>query len=181
MARFARTPERAGRCSAGARDGPARQGRVQRIGREVFKPVDEPAHERERLAVLLAHPLGLIARLHEVCDGVAVGRQPRGAQHDRADPRPRGEVTQLLGEYRDTYAIDVSSPGPDRPVRTPAHFRAVTGQSVQVRTASEIAGKKRFRGQVVAASDRSLRLAAGEQELEIPYESIVRANLICEG
>ena len=90
-------------------------------------------------------------------------------------------VTQLLGEYRGTYAIDVSSPGPDRPVRTPAHFRAATGQNVQLRTASEIAGKKRFRGLVVAASDQSLRIAAGEEELEIPYESIVRANLICEG
>ena len=90
-------------------------------------------------------------------------------------------VTQLLGEYRDRYAIDVSSPGPDRPVRTPAHFRAVTGQNVQLRIASEIAGKKRFRGLVVAASDRSLRIASDEEELEIPYDSIVRANLICEG
>ena len=47
--------------------------------------------------------------------------------------------------------------------------------------ADEIAGKKKFRGPVVAVSDRSLRIAEGEKELDIPYETIVRGNLIDEG
>ncbi len=90
-------------------------------------------------------------------------------------------VTEILGEYRGSYTIDVSSPGLDRPLRTPAHFRAVAGQDVQIRTSAEIAGQKRFRGPVVAASERSVRIAVGETELDIPYEAIVRGNLIDEG
>ena len=90
-------------------------------------------------------------------------------------------VTEILSGYRESYTIDVSSPGLDRPLRRPEHFRAAIGHEVQIRTAGEIAGKKKFRGPVVAASDRSLRLADGEKELDIPYEAIVRGNLIDEG
>jgi ribosome maturation factor RimP len=89
-------------------------------------------------------------------------------------------VTEVLREYRGTYTIDVSSPGLDRPLRTPAHFRAAIGHDVQLRTAGEIAGKKRFRGPVVAVAEQSLRIAVGDAELDIPYETIVRGNLIDE-
>ena len=90
-------------------------------------------------------------------------------------------VTEILSDYRGTYTIDVSSPGLDRPLRRPEHFRAAIGQDVQIRTAGEISGKKKFRGPVVAASERSLRIADGDAELDIPYDAIVRGNLIDEG
>jgi ribosome maturation factor RimP len=90
-------------------------------------------------------------------------------------------VTEILSDYRDSYTIDVSSPGLDRPVRRPEHFRAVVGHDVQIRTADAIAGKNRFRGTVIAATERSARIAVGERELDIPYETIVRGNLIDEG
>src|SRR5688572_14580699 len=82
---------------AGARL-PREERGADRFGAQLLERADQAADARERLAVLLAQPLGLVARLHEVRDGVAVGRQPRGAQHDGADPRPQGEVTQLLDE-----------------------------------------------------------------------------------
>ena len=90
-------------------------------------------------------------------------------------------VTEILGKYRETYTVDVSSPGLDRPLRTPAHFRAAIGRDVRIRTAGEIAGTKSFRGPVVAVAERSLRIAVGETEFDIPYETIVRGNLIDEG
>ncbi len=57
-------------------------------------------------------------------------------------------VTEILDGYRASYTIDVSSPGLDRPLRRPEHFRAAIGHDVQIRTADEIAGKKKFRGPV---------------------------------
>lgn len=101
---------------------------------------------------------------------------PQGVDHALCS-----RVTQLLDRYRETYTIDVSSPGPERPLRTPAHFRAAVGHDVQVRTATEIAGKKRFRGPVVAADERSFRIGSGDEALDIPYDAIVRGNLIDEG
>jgi ribosome maturation factor RimP len=90
-------------------------------------------------------------------------------------------VTDVLSDYRASYTIDVSSPGLERPLRRPAHFRAAVGHPVQIRTAEEIGGRNRFRGTVVAATDRSARIAVGEKELDIPYETIVRGNLMDEG
>lgn len=91
-------------------------------------------------------------------------------------------VTNHLREYRRRYAIEVSSPGLDRPLRKPAHFAGAVGRRISVRTASEIEGRKRFRGELLSADERALRLgAAGGEAISIPYEDIVRGNLIHEG
>ena len=77
--------------------------------------------------------------------------------------------------------MDVSSPGIERPLRTPAHFRNVVGRKVALRTADEIAGRKRFRGELVAVGEQSVQVAAGESNVDIPFEAIVRGNLVDEG
>jgi ribosome maturation factor RimP len=89
-------------------------------------------------------------------------------------------VTHLLDAYRADYAIDVSSPGPQRPLRKPRHFEGAVGRRVSVRTDRALAGKNRFKGEVVDAADGAIVLAtAGDAEpLRIPYDAIVRANLI---
>jgi ribosome maturation factor RimP len=89
-------------------------------------------------------------------------------------------VTHVLDAYREEYAIDVSSPGLERPLRKREHFASAVGERVSVRLEG---GKKgRRRGRLVEAGDESITLDAGEAgELRIPYEAIVRANLIDEG
>jgi ribosome maturation factor RimP len=89
-------------------------------------------------------------------------------------------VTRLLDDYRSDYTIDVSSPGPERPLRTAAHFRDVVGQSVAVRAVGP-GGKQRLRGEILRAGDREVVVGAADGEHEIRYEDIVRANLIDEG
>lgn len=100
---------------------------------------------------------------------------------DGVDHALCARVTELLDDYRGRYTIDVSSPGLERPLRKPAHFRNAIGRQVQIRTAGGIAGKRRLRGTVDAAGDRSINVRIGDDALEIPYEVIVRANLIDEG
>ncbi len=87
-------------------------------------------------------------------------------------------VTHLLDDYRSDYGIDVSSPGPERPLRRPHHFRRVVGRRVSLRTTT--GGRRRIRAEVRDAGDTALSVVAGGQQLEIPYDSIVRANLIDE-
>jgi ribosome maturation factor RimP len=89
-------------------------------------------------------------------------------------------VTDVLRAYLQQYTVDVSSPGIERPLRTPAHFERVVGRKVAVRTADEIDGRRKFKGEVVDASPAAIRLAADGNDYEIPYESIVRGNLIEE-
>lgn len=87
----------------------------------------------------------------------------------------------LLRDYNERYTIDVSSPGPERPLRRPEHFRKVVGRQVTVRTADDVAGRRRFRGAVVDAGDRVLTLAAHGGNVDIPYDQLVRGNLVDEG
>ena len=107
----------------------------------------------ERMTIFVDHPNGVD---HELCQ----------------------RVTDVLRDYLSDYAIDVSSPGTEPPLRRRPHFERAVGRTVSVRTAD----RKRVRGQVVDADERTLRVETGKGEpVEIPYDSIVRGNLIEEG
>jgi ribosome maturation factor RimP len=102
---------------------------------------------------------------------------PEGVDHALCE-----RVTRELEEYRREYTIDVSSPGLERPLRKPAHFGRVLGRKVTLRTSDEIGGRKKFRGEVLAADDDAVSVGAdGGDAVLIPYEQIVRGNLIDEG
>ena len=83
-------------------------------------------------------------------------------------------VTHVLRDYLREYSVDVSSPGLERPVRRPEHFRNAVGRRVSLRTQE----RKSVRGEVVAAGDRSVVVQTGAESVDIPYDSIVRGNLI---
>lgn len=86
-------------------------------------------------------------------------------------------VTEMLRGYLDRYTVEVSSPGLERPLRKPAHFANAVGRRVSLRTPE----RKRLRGEVVLAGDRAVTVRTGDGEVEIPYDSILRGNLIDEG
>lgn len=100
---------------------------------------------------------------------------------DGVDHALCAHVTRVLDAYRADYTIDVSSPGPERPLRKPEHFADVLGARVFVRTSENIGGKNRFRGALAEAGDDTVTLAGDAGEIRISYEAIVRANLIDEG
>jgi ribosome maturation factor RimP len=98
----------------------------------------------------------------------------------RVDHELCARVTELLRPYLREYTVDVSSPGVERPLRTPAHFERAVGRQVALRTSSDIEGRKRFKGALVGTSPAGIRVSTESDEYEIPYESIVRGNLIEE-
>jgi ribosome maturation factor RimP len=87
-------------------------------------------------------------------------------------------VSHSLNEYRDRYALEVSSPGQDRPLTKPQHFTRFLGRRARVRLRSECEGRKSLTGELVGASDRDVTLAAPDGVVTIPYEHIVRSNLV---
>jgi ribosome maturation factor RimP len=102
---------------------------------------------------------------------------PDGVDHALCE-----RVTNVLRGYLRDYTVEVSSPGPERPLRTREHFATAVGRRVSIRTGEEVEGRKRFRGRVATAGDDVLTLeVAGAQPLEIRYDTIVRGNLIDEG
>jgi ribosome maturation factor RimP len=89
-------------------------------------------------------------------------------------------VTHELAEIRERYAVEVSSPGLDRPLTKPAHFRRFLGRRARVRTRDERDGHKSFTGELVGASDDEVTIAATTGVIAIPYADIHRSNLVEE-
>ena len=87
------------------------------------------------------------------------------------------DATRLLTDYLREYGIDVSSPGPERPLRKPEHFQRALGRRVKLKTAE----RTKLRGEVKRADDNAVTVAADSGDVDIPYEQIVRGNLIDEG
>ncbi|HSC49159.1 MAG TPA: hypothetical protein VLD16_02760 [Gaiellaceae bacterium] len=85
------------------------------------------------------------------------------------------QVTRVLSDYLREYGVDVSSPGPERPLRTPEHFERALGQRVKLKTAG-----RKVRGEVTRAGAGAVTVAADGGEVDIPYDEIVRGNLIEE-
>ena len=107
-------------------------------------------------------------------------------------------VTALLSSERERYSLEVSSPGSERPLTKPAHFRRFVGRRARVRTrhprasghssgapqAGARAGAPTpkaslsFTGELVGASESEITLAADGGVIAIPYSEIRRSNLI---
>jgi ribosome maturation factor RimP len=101
---------------------------------------------------------------------------PSGVDHALCE-----RVTSVLDGYRRDYTVDVSSPGPERPLRKREHFASAIGGTVTLRTADVIDGRKRFRGVVTEAADDAVALDVSDVGVvRVPYDAIVRGNLIDE-
>jgi ribosome maturation factor RimP len=87
-------------------------------------------------------------------------------------------VTNHLRDLLETWSLEVSSPGTDRPLTKPEHFRRYMGHRVRVRTREPIEGQRSFTGTLTAADDGGVRIQAGKGEVEIPLSRIRRSNLI---
>ncbi len=87
-------------------------------------------------------------------------------------------VTAALRDLLDSYTLEVSSPGLDRPLTKPEHFQRFLGARVRVRTRDPIDGQRNFSGELVAADDNEVSLRLDADERAIPLAAIHRSNLI---
>lgn len=89
-------------------------------------------------------------------------------------------ASQALSELRDSYSLEISSPGAKRPLTRPEHFRRFEGHRVKIRTSVEIEGRQGFTGIIASATDTSVELTLPEGPIHIPHDSIRRSNLVPE-
>jgi ribosome maturation factor RimP len=96
-------------------------------------------------------------------------------------------VTHQLEDLRATYSLEVSSPGRERPLTKPVHFRRFVGRRARVRTREPHPtqrdmppARKSFTGELVGASDEEVTIAADSGLIAIPYAAIHRSHLVEE-
>jgi ribosome maturation factor RimP len=136
------------------------------LTREIARKVEAALPLTEVLAVELTKPDGFTVFIDD----------PGGVDHALC-----ARVTEILADYRREFEVAVSSPGIERPLRKPSHYRQVMGRRVSVRTDAELSGRRRFKGHVTGADDDTVTVGVDGGEFAIPYETIVRGNLIDEG
>jgi ribosome maturation factor RimP len=107
----------------------------------------------ERLRLFIDHPDGVSL---ELCERVT------------------GHLRELLMDY----GLEVSSPGPERPLTKPDHFRRFIGRRARVRLREPREGHRSYTGELVGASDEEVTVAADEGVVSIPYSEINRSNLL---
>jgi ribosome maturation factor RimP len=112
---------------------------------------EDAGHERVRL--FIDHPNGVDL---ELCERVT------------------SHLRDLLAEY----GLEVSSPGPERPLSKPDHFRRFLGKRARVRLREPRDGHRSFTGELVGASDDEVTVAADTGVVTISYAEINRSNLL---
>jgi ribosome maturation factor RimP len=102
------------------------------------------------------------------------------------------QVTRELAELREQHSLEVSSPGRERPLTKPDHFRRFVGRRARVRVrtrdlhqceridAGADRPRRSFTGELVSASDVEVTLAADGGIIAIPYAAIQRSHLVEE-
>jgi len=79
------------------------------------------------------------------------------------------------------YTLDVSSPGLERKLRTPAHFASAIGETVTLREIRDGEATRRLEGTVLAANEDSVTLRDAQHgEVTVPLASIERARTVFE-
>jgi ribosome maturation factor RimP len=89
-------------------------------------------------------------------------------------------VTDHLRELLRDYTVEVSSPGPERPLTKLDHYRRFMGRRVRVRTREAIEGRREFKGELIGADDDGVALAGEWGTVTIPHERIRRSNLVAQ-
>jgi ribosome maturation factor RimP len=87
-------------------------------------------------------------------------------------------VTENLRDLLVDYGLEVSSPGPQRPLTKPDHFRRFIGRRARVRLREPRDGHRSYTGELVGASDDEVTVAAEDGVVSIPYSEINRSNLV---
>ena len=88
-------------------------------------------------------------------------------------------VTVLLRDLLTEWSLEVSSPGPERPLTKPEHFRRFVGRRARVRTrGANHDGRRSFTGELLNATDDAVTVAADTGVVSIAYGDIQRSNLL---
>jgi ribosome maturation factor RimP len=89
------------------------------------------------------------------------------------------ELSALLDVHdvvEGAYTLEVSSPGINRPLKLPEHFRRYIGKRVRVRTRELVQGRRSFLGPLLDVTDEKIVVNQDGKGLEIPFAVIEKAN-----
>ena len=137
---------------------------------------------------LRREPIGMVLRV--VIDRPDPGRveQPEESVGIEDCQRVSQDLSALLDvedefgetDLAETYTLEVSSPGLDRPLRHEADFRRFAGRLAKLVTKEPIARQSAFAGRIAGIENGAVLLEEGRKTHRVPLDRIKRANLDVE-
>src|SRR3954451_2086432 len=137
----------------------------RQLTQEIAPRVENDLPGVEVLAVELANPDRFVVYVDH----------PEGVDHALCV-----QVTDVLRDYLREYTVDVSSPGVERPLCKARLAAGAIGRTASVRVSEPIDGRSKFKGHLKDAGADALTLVVDGNDVHIPYDAIVRGNLIDE-
>ena len=87
-------------------------------------------------------------------------------------------ILEVEDPLQSQYALEISSPGLDRPLVKPEHFKQFIGDLVKIRSTEAVLGRKNFKGILESFDGEYLCVAVDNEVYEIPFENVEKANLV---
>jgi ribosome maturation factor RimP len=87
-------------------------------------------------------------------------------------------VTKHFPDLLEEWSLEVASPGPERPLTKPEHFRRFVGSRVRVKTSEDVHGHRSFTGRLADADEETISVDSGDGPLSIPLAAIRRSHLL---
>lgn len=141
-----------------------------------------PSDSRDSIATEIETALASARPDVEVVDVKLLGPQrlvrvlvdhPDGVDHALIE-----DVIEALAAIHDRYALEVSSPGIERPLIRPRHYAAAVGRPVRVRLRQPHDGRRTYTGRLLAAGEDDFRLAVDDGEVSLAYTAVEKCNII---
>jgi ribosome maturation factor RimP len=112
--------------------------------------------------------------------GVGSGENPTliGVDDCERVSRDVSAALDVADRIPNTYLLEVSSPGLDRPLRRERDFARFVGESARLRLEVGVEGRRNFSGTIRGAKDGRVEIACDGRSYELPIDDIVRANLV---
>ena len=101
-----------------------------------------------------------------------------GIQDCETVSRETAALLDVKDPIRSHYNLEVSSPGLDRPLFTPAHYSEFTGYEVQINLYAPQDGRRKFAGPILSAGESSVNIEQDGSEVTLEYDNIAKAKLI---
>jgi len=135
---------------------------IETAGFELVEAVRTREHGRAVLRVVVDHPDGIDV------DALAALSELVSRRLDEA------------GFETGPYELQVSSPGIERPLTRPEHFRRFLGEQVKVKTTAPLAGSRTHTGTLVSADDDAIVIAVDGDERRVPHADIASARTVVD-
>jgi ribosome maturation factor RimP len=92
--------------------------------------------------------------------------------------RETAALLDVKDPIRSQYNLEVSSPGLDRPLFTPAHYIEFTGCDAQINTFAPQDGRRKFSGPILGANEDAVRIEQDGVEVTLDFDNIAKARLV---